>query len=458
MVYALVLSAVLRGADAAPADPTTPVAFPSAPAAGPADPWAVVNTTAATNLEQVIWTGKEFVAAGGNVVVNSPDGLNWTAHGVGNGKMSLLSVAYNGKEYVVVGANGAIASSPDLNFWQSHETGAVRKFSLVVWTGNKFFALGDVGAKAFSPDGVTWTLGPSSGNVYYTHGVWSGTQLVLGSAKNLFISSDAENVSLAKGNVGAMHDVAWGRNLFVAVGDTKNGVMVSADGASWAAQNPGLKNILYGVTWTGQQFVAVGEAGTIISSPDGTVWKAAASGTRETLTSVAGNGTVSVAVGKNGAILSTNAKLLQNYHSASLSSLPPAPGQRFGPASGGGPLDHWTVTDDTDTRPFMQIAWLNNQFVATSWDRVRNSGDGFSWNTHTLTGRSLNSIATNGSLFVVVSDVGEISTSPDLEKWTKRTSSTTLRLFSVLWTGTQFEALGDNGIIVTSADGIKWTQ
>ena len=67
------------------------------------------------------------------------------------------------------------------------------------------------------------------------------------------------------------------------------------------------------------------------------------------------------------------------------------------------------------------------------------------------------SIATNGSIYVACGTSGEISTSPDLETWTRRSSGTSMELMDVIWTGTSFIVVGQYGTIVRSDDGITWT-
>jgi hypothetical protein len=74
--------------------------------------------------------------------------------------------------------------------------------------------------------------------------------------------------------------------------------------------------------------------------------------------------------------------------------------------------------------------------------------------------------ATNGSIYVVVGNSGDIWTSPDSINWTKRTNPDTTNrdLRGVTFGGGQFAAVGsapaaDGGsLILTSPDGITWTQ
>jgi hypothetical protein len=57
----------------------------------------------------------------------------------------------------------------------------------------------------------------------------------------------------------------------VAVG--ANGtILTSPDTVTWTSRVSGTINLLYGVAWSGAEFVAVGFYGTILTSPDGITW------------------------------------------------------------------------------------------------------------------------------------------------------------------------------------------
>jgi hypothetical protein len=71
--------------------------------------------------------------------------------------------------------------------------------------------------------------------------------------------------------------------------------------------------------------------------------------------------------------------------------------------------------------------------------------------------QSLEAVAWDGALYVVVGGQGTILTSPDAVTWTPRVSGTSLRLRGVTWDGAQFVAVGDAGKILTSPDGVAWT-
>jgi hypothetical protein len=83
-------------------------------------------------------------------------------------------------------------------------------------------------------------------------------------------------------------------------------MFTSADGASWTYRFYGSKEILQGVIYEKDMFVAVGDNGTLLTSSDGAFWSGRISGTTARLQNSAyGNGTF-VAVGEGGTILQSD--------------------------------------------------------------------------------------------------------------------------------------------------------
>ena len=75
-------------------------------------------------------------------------------------------------------------------------------------------------------------------------------------------------------------------------------ILSSTDGMNWSSQS--VANQLYGVTWSGTQFVVVGQNGTILTSPDGVNWTSRVSGVSGPLVSIIWSGTQFAAGGHNG--------------------------------------------------------------------------------------------------------------------------------------------------------------
>jgi photosystem II stability/assembly factor-like uncharacterized protein len=71
-----------------------------------------------------------------------------------------------------------------------------------------------------------------------------------------------------------LHGVAYGGNLFVAVG--KNGaILISPDGVNWQGGTSKRPKSLHAVTYSEDHsaFVAVGQDGTVLASSDGISWE-----------------------------------------------------------------------------------------------------------------------------------------------------------------------------------------
>ena len=90
--------------------------------------------------------------------------------------------------------------------------------------------------------------------------------------------------------------MTWTGNQLVAVG-IMGTILTSPDGIDWTPRNSGTKLELYFVTWTGDQLIATGMRGTILTSPDGITWTPRNSGTTAYLKSVIRTGKQWVAVG-----------------------------------------------------------------------------------------------------------------------------------------------------------------
>ncbi len=248
------------------------------------------------------------------------------------------------------------------------------------------------------------------------------------------------------GTVYNLKQVVWNGTQFVAVGDA-GAILTSPDGAAWTVSNVGTTNWFRDITWSGTQFVAVGEAGKILTSPDGVTWTAQTSGTANRLNSVIWSSTQFVVVGDGGTVLSS--------------------------------LDgvNWTPQTSGTVAPLHDIAWNGTQFVAVGGFRnnaiILTSPDGVNWTPQTSgTTIPLSGITWSGTQFVVVGGGGTILSSLDGVNWMVQVSglTATTSLNNIIWSGTQFVATGWDytglipgvfsgaGIILTSPDGMNWTR
>jgi hypothetical protein len=252
-------------------------------------------------LDRVAWSpGKNlFTTVGQNgIVLTSPDGITWT-HRISNTTNFLWDVASNGtttpSRIVAVGLNGNISSSVDGVTWAATSSATTDTINSVAWSGTEFAAVGDNGTVLTSFKGARWNL-ESSGTTTTLNSVTAlGAQFIaVGDAGTVvtspFTSSTGTTyttwTSLSSGTTNTLNGVAtnWSPRQplpvspeFVAVGAAGT-ILTSPDGITWATQTSGTKD-LNGVAWSGSLllaqpiFVAVGNGGTILFSTDnGSTW------------------------------------------------------------------------------------------------------------------------------------------------------------------------------------------
>ena len=275
-------------------------------------------------------------------------------------------------------------------------------------------------------------------------------------------------------------------------------VDTAAAGAVWTLVTPIVNTHLRAVIWGGTQFVAVGDAGVILTSPDGILWEGRTSGTTERLESVAWNGSMLVAVGSGGAILSSpdggawtlrpsgftaflrhvtwNGSAFLAVADGALRSSPDGVAWQSlsnnagglltirwleGTLCGTGDINLSTSVDAITWTPrltmvgsgFMDVASNGSQWVVVSSDgKVRRSTNrGLDWSAaQIVTGSGLLAAVSDGSGYVVAGAGGTVQTSPDGTVWTARTSGTAQALNGLAWNGRMMIAVGDAGAVIRS--------
>jgi len=201
----------------------------------------------------------------------------------------------------------------------------------------------------------------------------------------------------------------------------------------------GIVENLRAVTFS-NQFVALGENGSILTSLDGLVWTLASIDTFVPSTGM--NGFVFafpryVAVGNGGKIF-TSLNLVD-----------------------------WTQPVSNTVDDLYSVSLLNGRVVVTGANgTLLSSLDGVTWDIQqSNTGNALRGATFRASIndiqYVVVGDAGTIVTSPDGTAWTATTLASAPNLLSVTRggaLGTRFLAVGSGGAVAFSDDGLAWTQ
>ena len=171
-----------------------------------------------------------------------------------------------------------------------------------------------------SLDGVTWTAGATgtTANLHGVSGVSLGGYVATGAGGTILLGSIAAvwTPVTSAGTTSDLHAATYGNGRWVAVGDAGT-IVTSTDGLTWTATPSGTANDLRGLAFaqvtslvdgaltTTYQFVAVGKAGTVLTSADGLAWTPQAAGAPPHLASVTRSGTQFCAMGDYGTILTS---------------------------------------------------------------------------------------------------------------------------------------------------------
>jgi len=222
-------------------------------------------------LSSIAFGNGTFVAAGPDgTIVSSTDGKNWFARQPGT-HADLSAVSFGGGQFVIVGndyQNGTILTSPDgVTWWMSAFPVTTNRLSSVAYGDNQFVIGGDRGTILTSPDGYVWT----QRDTRMTHPIF---KVVYGN--HLFVagvSQDAAELTSTDGTswnyrtnyhtVPAYGSIAYGNNLYVAIGD---GILTSPDGITWATTPYPPFASLNGIAFVNNSFVALGDDGAILQS------------------------------------------------------------------------------------------------------------------------------------------------------------------------------------------------
>jgi photosystem II stability/assembly factor-like uncharacterized protein len=223
---------------------------------------------------------------------------------------TLYDAAWNGKRLVVVGEGGFIATSDNDTVWRERNSETSAILRSVVWTGSIFIAVGQRGETLASSDGINWKEGGSADDDLYSI-IWNG-QLAIASGDNGMITRSSisgdsvhwanREITNTKLRINAM---ACNNNinnrLYVAVGE-QGLILTSTDFSYWVSiKVDGVDRDLYSITWTGSEFIIVGEGNmsycACLTSKDGKNWTVTCAEPGAPLYSVVWSGNAVIAVG-----------------------------------------------------------------------------------------------------------------------------------------------------------------
>ncbi len=236
------------------------------------------SSLADKNLSAPLWDGSRFVVIeSSRHVLTSSDGLNWQAQAINQPDPDFFhfqELAYDGSRYVAISGARGIYTSTDLINWTR---ASMERLQAVIHDGSQFIAVGRTGIYS-SSDGETWQQVHAADNlndIAWNGSVYIAVGVGVSGGERILRSTDGQNwTGVTPSGTGSLYAVAWGNNRFVATG-MAGSILVSTDGGeTWTAHsNPisFLGNYDH-LIWTGNQFVAISNAG-LITSPDGENWK-----------------------------------------------------------------------------------------------------------------------------------------------------------------------------------------
>ncbi len=218
--------------------------------------WARTNVPGSSSLQAVTFGNGTFAAAGAdaNVFLSGNGGASWTQTADAfSSPVSVFGLAFNpstvtGARFVAAAGTFAASyttNSPPTNWLAATISSPVifESYRDVVSLGSNRFALcGVLGTVRVSADGgQTWTasrpLNVSAPNLVGI--AWNGVQTLV--------------------SVGDLGTIVYNTNN-------------AAGGSSWSTAASGTTANLTAVTHTGNEFIAVGANGTVLTSPNGITW------------------------------------------------------------------------------------------------------------------------------------------------------------------------------------------
>jgi hypothetical protein len=299
--------------------------------------WTKVACPTHDPLSYVFFANNQFIAVGsyGGIILTSPDGVTWVRRSLAASNFPNL-VCKGNNRFVVID-DGGILTSADGFAWDT--TGGSGK--ALIFADSQFIAVGWAGSIYKSTDGITFNNIETP--TYYTLNsvtYGDGTFLTVGDSGIILSSLDGTTWTREKsGTYNTLYSITFGDSLFVAVGDSGT-ILLSSDHVNWTnatldtSQAPPLAKALHSnkalssvralhsVAYGSGMFVAVGDGGVIQSSLDGATWISRKSGISSNLISVTYSNNEFLATSKDGMVLSSKVDAVTNIHPSPNKSAP----------------------------------------------------------------------------------------------------------------------------------------
>ena len=233
-----------------------------------------------SSIYSVAYGDYRFVAGGSGKIAYSSNGTTWTAS-TGNSSFIVYGIAYGG-QFVAVGSNGVINYSSNGTSWSNvtDTTFGTSSIRDVAYGGGRYVAVGENGRIAYSTNGTSWTAATNSTYTSTIYGITygAGKFVAVGADGKMAYSTNGTSWTAVTDSTltstirGITYGGSSGNEKFIAVGGSS--LAYSTDGVTWTKVSQYLSYGTYfnRITWGGNKYVAVADAGVMYFSPDGISW------------------------------------------------------------------------------------------------------------------------------------------------------------------------------------------
>lgn len=248
--------------------------------------WTGQASGTSSMLNDVCWTGSQFITVGNNSILTSGNASAWTARAIPPVVINpiLNGVAASSTRIVAVGSqrdsiastySGLILTSTDGATWTAVPGTFQASLNAVIWAGGQFVAVGNTlglpnsEAVAYtSPDGLTWSSHSITSLLTTLYDIsWNGSRYVAVGYAGAVTSLDGISWQpTGLGVVGPNYAISWSGQRFMTCGTVY--CQASTDGIQWqSTQLPGVGPSVYGIAWNGAKWTVVGTNSYVATSP-----------------------------------------------------------------------------------------------------------------------------------------------------------------------------------------------
>ena len=261
----------------------------------------------------------------------------------------------------------------------------------------------------------------------------------------------------------SLSSVVFAQNRFIAVGAAGT-ILSSTNGTNWVSVSSPTTNSLVNVAYLNSRYIAVGEKGTLVTSTDGTSWTMVPTGVTNSLNSSAYGAGAYVVVGFQGTVLWSStglswAKQAGISTSLYLNSVTFGAGTFIAITSLGDVIQSfdgsfWTPETALGGYP-NQVAYLNGRFIIMD-ESMWSSPDGFAW-TSTWVNPAPDAVTFANGTYVGVGAGGIIQVSANGTNWSWVTGNgSSGDLSGIAFGNNTYVTVGPVGLVRTSTDRTNW--